>query len=636
MSSSSPAPSHPLDPYTPSELTRAVELLRASKQVSDATRFSAALPVEPSKQVVRDFEKGDSFAREVRLVGYDPKKAGSFDAHVSLDRGEVLAFEPIEGGQAPLNMMDFVRVMQIVKEDPGWQAAMRKRGVEDFTHTQIDPWPAGGFPPEEIPEGTRMMRAISFVRDSKTDNGYAHPVEGLMAYVDLEKECVARLDDFGVVAVPREPGNYDAASVGALREDLQPIAITQPEGPGFEVDGHAIRWQKWNFRISLHPIHGLVLHDLGYEDGGRVRRILHRAALSDMVVPYGEPSPMHGWKHVFDASELCMGQFANSLKLGCDCLGEIRYFDATLLGFNGKPVTVENAICMHEEDYGILWKHTDLHGSTVEVRRSRRLVVSAIHTVGNYEYGFFWYLYLDGTIQMEVKLTGIVGVSATEASQASETSAMVAPHVSSPNHQHLFCFRLDFAVDGDENSLYEVNALADPVGPENPNGTLFRSVSTPLTSEKEAMRNVNAASSRYWKVVNPGSLNQVGQPVGYKLLPQATPTMLAHESSVHARRAGFARHNLWATAYEPDELSAAGEFTNLNPGPEGLPVYVENDRALENTDLVVWHTFGLTHVPRPEDWPVMPVEYCGFSLLPVGFFDRNPALDVPPSKTCST
>ncbi|MCH2170281.1 primary-amine oxidase [Myxococcota bacterium] len=636
MSPEHAVPNHPLDPFTPQELTGAVEILRATGQVSEAVRFSAALPVEPLKQVVRDFQAGDAFVREIRLVGYDPKKAGSFDAHLSMDRKELLSFKRIEGGQAPIGMMDFIRVIQIVKEDPGWQAAMRKRGVEDFSLVQVDPWPAGGFPPEEIPEGTRMMRAISFVRNFKADNGYAHPVEGLMAFVDLDKECVARLDDYGVVPIPEESGNYDTASVGKLREDLRPIEITQPEGPSFEVDGHAIRWQKWNFRISLHPIQGLVLHDLGYEDGGRVRKILHRAALSDMVVPYSETSPMHGWKHVFDASEICMGSLANSLKLGCDCIGEIHYFDATMLGFNGEPVTLENAICMHEEDYGILWKHTDLHSREVEVRRSRRLVVSSIHTVGNYEYGFFWYFYLDGMIQMEVKLTGIVGVSAVEEAQASETSSMIAPHLSSPNHQHLFCFRLDFAVDGDENSIYEVNSLADPIGPENPNGTIFRAVATPLKTEQKAMRNVNSASSRYWKVVNPGSRNPLDQPVAYKLLPQATPTMFARDESVHARRAGFAKHNLWVTPYEPTEMAAAGEFTNLNPGPDGLPVYVENDRPIENTDLVVWHTFGLTHVPRPEDWPVMPVEYCGFSLMPVGFFERNPALDVPPSKTCSS
>ncbi|MFP6640516.1 MAG: tyramine oxidase, partial [Myxococcota bacterium] len=306
MSTHHPETSHPLDPFTASELTQAVALLRDSKNVSEAARFSMALPVEPSKEFVQNFKAGDDFVREIRLVGYDPETTKSFDSRISLDQEKLLGFEAIEGAHAPLNMMDFIRVIQIVKEDPGWQAAMRKRGVDDFSLVQIDPWPAGGFPPDEIPEGTRMMRAISFVREFATDNGYARPVEGLIAFVDLEKECVARLDDYGVVALPKEPGNYDPDSVGTLRQDLRPIEITQPEGPSFEVDGHAIRWQKWDFRISLHPVHGLVLHDLGYEDKGRLRKILHRAALSDMVVPYGDTSPMHDWKHVFDASELGM------------------------------------------------------------------------------------------------------------------------------------------------------------------------------------------------------------------------------------------------------------------------------------------------------------------------------------------
>ena len=145
-------------------------------------------------------------------------------------------------------------------------------------------------------------------------------------------------------------------------------------------------------------------------------------------------------------------------------------------------------------------------------------------------------------------------------------------------------------------------------------------------------RGLDPARSRHWLVVNPDVRNRLLAPVGYKLLPQATPTMLAKKDSLHGRRAGFARHNLWVTPYAPDELDAgAGAFTNLHPGGAGLPAYTAKDRPLENTDLVVWHAFGVTHVPRPEDWPVMPVEYCGFTLLPVGFFERNPALDVPPS-----
>ena len=68
---------------------------------------------------------------------------------------------------------------------------------------------------------------------------------------------------------------------------------------------------------------------------------------------------------------------------------------------------------------------------------------------------------------------------------------------------------------------------------------------------------------------------------------------------------------------------------NQHPGGAGLPAYVAADRDIDGHDIVLWHTFGMTHFPRPEDWPVMPVATCGFTLRPVGFFDRNPVLDLP-------
>ena len=121
------------------------------------------------------------------------------------------------------------------------------------------------------------------------------------------------------------------------------------------------------------------------------------------------------------------------------------------------------------------------------------------------------------------------------------------------------------------------------------------------------------------------------------LLPQASPTLYAPDETTSGRRAGFARHNLWVTPYAPDEhYAGAGPFTNLHPGGVGLSTYTEADRSIEDTDVVVWHTLGVTHVPRPEDWPIMPVEYAGFTLVPLGFFDRNPALDVAPSDHCAT
>jgi primary-amine oxidase len=223
---------------------------------------------------------------------------------------------------------------------------------------------------------------------------------------------------------------------------------------------------------------------------------------------------MHAWKHVLDASEYNMGMLVNSLKLGCDCLGEIFYFDIHQVTWDGKAKSVENAICMHEEDYGIQWKHYDSESQTSEVRRSRRLVISSIFTIGNYDYGFYWYLYLDGTIQMEIKLTGIVGVSAvTEATHNPAQSPLIAEGLASPVHQHVFCFRLDWDLDGGPNALFENQIEVLPVSDSNPDGTQFQSVSRHLTDEASAKRNIAPQQSRHWKVVNPESLNGLGKPV---------------------------------------------------------------------------------------------------------------------------
>ena len=625
------APSHPLDPLTEEEIQAAAML--AKSQLGERASFCSVALVEPSKEALQRFAAGAAVPRKLRLVGYDypagARPDGGFDALVDLVSGAA-EIRRISHGQAPISYADVVAAVTIAKQDPGWQAAMRQRGIEDFENVQIDPWPASGYPHASIPAGHRAHRCISFVREDKADNGYARPVQGLIAHVDLTAGRVAHLEDHGVVPLPPESGRYDAASQPRLRPAPKPLEISQPQGPGFTLNGNAIAWQNWEFRVTVHPINGLVLHQLGYRDGGELRPILHRAALSDMVVPYGDTDPMHRWKHVLDAGEASIGNCVNSLMLGCDCLGEIRYLDHVAINPNGAARRVERAICIHEEDYGILWKHHDGHSQTTEVRRSRRLVVSTFHTVGNYEYGFYWYLYLDGTIQMEVKLTGIVGVSAVPSGkERPEFAPLIAPNLASPIHQHLFCFRLDFDLDGPVNSVYELNTEPLPVGEDNPDSTAFRSVARLLGSEAQAQRNVDVARSRSWKVVNPNRLNRLGAPVAYRLLPGATPTLLAAPRSKVAARAGFARHNLWVTRFDESEINAAGDHPNLHPGGAGLPAWTQADRSIEETDIVLWHTVGVTHLPRPEDWPVMPVEYCGFMLQPVGFFDRNPALDLP-------
>ena len=292
-------------------------------------------------------------------------------------------------------------------------------------------------------------------------------------HVDLGRGEVIEVIDHDLragrdpIPVPTAGARYGADDVGPLRTDLRPISITQPEGPSFTVEDNLVRWQKWSLRLGWDPYEGLVLHQVGYDDATtdgtlRTRSVLHRASISEMVVPYGDPGEIQGWKNAFDAGEWGLGRMTQSLTLGCDCLGEIHYTDVTMANEQGDPWVVPNAICMHEEDFGIGWKHVDLMTGTHEVRRSRRLVISHIATVGNYEYGFFWYLYLDGNIQLEVKLTGIMSTQGVPEGTTSPYATTVAPGVLAPVHQHLFCARLDLDVDGTENRVEEVDAEVLP------------------------------------------------------------------------------------------------------------------------------------------------------------------------------
>jgi len=620
---------HPLDPLSASEITTAVKQFR-DQHDSEHAFFSSAGLLEPPKASVK---AGDVLPRMVRLLGVDETPDGGFVADINLGSG-VAEIRRLPGNaQVAYGFVDIGIATEITKSNKDWLAAVTKRGVaidreEALELIQIDPWPAGGYAHPDIPEGHRAMRCIAFVREDATDNGYAKPIHGLIAHVDLTARKVVAIEDHGVVPLPKASGRFDSPNQTATRTDLRDLEITQPDGPSFTVDGYKVQWQGYEFRVGIHPVNGLVLHQLSLNE----RPLLYRAALSEMVVPYGDSDPMHTWKHVLDASEYNMGQLINSLKLGCDCLGEIHYFDLSLITHEGTVNHVENAICMHEEDFGIQWKHYDSASKTSEVRRSRRLVISSIFTIGNYDYGFYWYLYLDGTVEMEVKLTGIVGVSAaTEGNVNTAQSPLISTELSSPVHQHVFCFRLDWELDGGTNSLYENQIDVLPMGTDNPHGTQFRANSRHLTDEASAQRNIAPEVSRSWKVTNPHSKNGLGQPVGYKLLPQASPTLFAHPDSTVATRAAFGTHHLWATPYKDGELHAAGPYTVMHEGQQGLPALTAGNRDISDCDLVMWHTVAVTHVPRPEDWPVMPVEYCGFQLIPVGFFDRNPTLDLPSS-----
>ncbi len=622
--------SHPLDPLRAEEISTAVGLLRQSGSCSDAARFPYLALHEPPKETTRGFAPGDPVERQVRITVVDTPGATVTDAVVSVTQGKVLSLQEIPDARPPLLIEESIRAIRVLKANPEWQAAMARRGIVDLDLVQVDPWPPGMFGLVHEAD-RRISRCLAYLRTTPDDNGYARPIEGVIGFVDMGRGEVLEVLDTGVVPIPPESGRYYPEDVGPLRQDLRPLEITQPEGTSFSVEGNVVSWQRWSLRVSMDPLEGLVLHQVGYEDAGMVRPVLYRASVSEMVVPYGDPGPMHGWKNAFDVGEWGLGRMANSLTEGCDCLGVIRYLDVAFADEQGTPHTLANAICIHEEDYGILWKHVDLVSGRTEVRRSRRLVVSSISTVGNYEYGFYWYFYLDGTIQLEVKLTGVMSTMAVEPGSDPAFATVVAPGLAAPYHQHLFNVRLDVEVDGPTNTVYEVDARPAPKGADNPYDNAFGPVATMLARELEAQRLIDPTASRIWRVENRHRTNRMGRPTAYKLVPGPTPVLYADPESSVGRRARFATRNLWVTQYSPLERRAAGDYPNQHSGGDGLPRWTTADRPLVDEDIVLWYSFGVTHVPRPEDWPVMPVEYTGFHLVPVGFFDANPALDVPPS-----
>lgn len=635
---------HPLEPLSAEEIAATSAILTRERSLSEAVRFVSIELHEPSKRTVLGLTEGQSPDRETFVVLRDQQNRITIESIVSLTRGEVLSWREVPGVQPAFTRDELEKCVALVLADPRFQQAMLRRGVADLSLVLIDLWAAGNTGPQDDPAGGRLIRPLTFIRCGTYDNRYARPVEGLVVLVDLDQMQVREVADHGVVPLPERPGNYipelvtgqiegysdNFPPVNRLREDLRPIEVTQPDGPSFTVEGHAVAWQKWRLCIGYNPREGLVLHQVGYEDRGRLRPILYRASLSELYVSYGDPNPTQWIKHVFDEGEWGIGPVLNYLVRGCDCLGDIRYFDVVVNDANGNPRTLSNAICLHEEDAGVGWKHTDGLLGHMETRRNRRLVVSCFATLNNYEYGFFWYFYLDGTIEFEVKLTGIVSTGAfPPADTPPAYGTVLAPGLYAPNHQHFFNVRLDMCVDGERNSVYEVDSVALPPGPDNPGANAWAACPTLLARESEAQRVVNPLAGRYWTVINQSVRNELNQPVGYKLVPGENILPLAGKGSQTDRRAGFAYRHLWVTAYDPAERYAAGDYPNQRRHDDGLPVYVQADRPLDDADVVVWYTFGAHHVPRPEDWPVMPVTCIGFHLKPVGFFAGNPALDLP-------
>ncbi|KAG2429578.1 hypothetical protein HXX76_010813 [Chlamydomonas incerta] len=662
---------HPLDPLSADEIKQAAAACRAyaDQNAIGSLRFNVISLQEPPKKQLVEYLKTAAAAaaaagaeapppppsplpRRAFVILQLPGLCGVVEAEVDLQAGvpepsasAVLSWTTVAGVSALASPDDCLEAEALCKADPRVRQLLQERwgggyGITDLDSLCCDPWSIHASPVDE-----RAIQCFLYVKTSPEDNAYAHPLD-MTPVVGLDSGRVLRIDlpykagPGGGPAIEwnRENNNYHTALQTELRTDMKPLNITQPQGPSFSVQGNHISWQNWSFILGFNYREGVVLHDVRYKYGGVARPVMHRVSLVEMAVPYADPREPYVRKCAFDVGDYGLGYCTFPLTLGCDCLGHIHYFDATLANSKGEPVTIPKAICMHEEDTGLLYKHVDYRTGHAESRRGRRLVVSHVATVVNYEYAFYWYLYMDGAIGLDIKLTGELSTnmpSPGEDPTAPDYGTLVGPGVNAQHHQHMFCARLDPAV-GDEDGgrgvvVKELDVETLPWdGLTNPYGNGFRTVETALTSVHGAQRCIAPERGRVWKFVNPQLLNPVSrQPVAYKLVPVAHPPLAALPGSLIGRKGHFATKQLWVTPHNDKQNWPAGDYVFGAKECTGLAVWTREDAPLAGADPVVWYSFGVTHVVRPEDFPIMPVEVCGFTLKPAGFFPRNPCLDLP-------
>ena len=566
---------------------------------------------------------------------------------MNLSKSKVEEWKEVKEVMPTLTLEDLDIMERISRQDHRVIEACKGLGITDMSKVFIDAWAIGVD--ERWSFDRRLQQGLAYYRNSPLDNQYAHPLD-FSVVADTEAEEVLSVDIRTVngerTHIPFEEANFlpEFISDGYLHDHLKPINITQPQGVSYRMRGNELSWAGYKMHIGFNYREGIVLSDVRIDDPyeHRERTLFNRISVVEMVVPYGSPDTPHQKKHAFDVGEYGTGFMTNSLKLGCDCKGAIHYLDAVLATGKGEAAIIKNAICIHEEDNGLLFKHTDYRDGTVVSARDRKLIISQIITAANYEYGFYHTFTLDGTYKLEIKLTGQLNtypLHPTE--QAAPWGTEVAPGISAHNHQHIFSLRIDPEIDGRNNSIVQSDAVPsdDPVGsPNNPYGNGFYAKKTLLRTAQEAAADYCHETSRGWDIINPNSINEVcKKPVGYKILNNNCPALLAKPKSVVWKRAGFARKALWVVPYRDYELFPAGDYVCQSDGRESHPDnmtvvdWAARDEPIVDTDIVCYIQFGLTHFPRVEDYPIMPAEPVSVTLRASNFFQKNPALWVPAS-----
>ena len=637
--------SHPLDGLTGAEMRRVTEILRAAGEADEETRYPLIELIEPPKAEVLAWSEGDPQRRRARV--HLLSQTGFRTAVVDITAGTIEAAGPA-AGQPMVLFEEFAGAMNAALDHPEMIAGLARRGLTPADVFCL-PLTAGNYLTPEY-EGTRLMKVPCYLNPAGS-NHYSRPVEGLFAVVDLMRGVATAVVDEGAVPVPEDDWGYTPDEVAArqpLRPPANPVELTQAGRPGYAITGSRIEWDIWRFRLRVDKRPGIVLSNIDVRDGARWRSVLYQAHLSEVFVPYMDPSAGWYWRTYMDSGEYGFGLFLSPLRSGVDCPGHATFLPALVNDDRGGPLEIPDAICVFERYVGDpAWRHFEVfaQGDTTVVpaegRPDTELVVRTASVVGNYDYLVDYRFRQNGEIAIQIGSTGLDAVRGVASTSMEDPTAaadtghgtLVAPHLVAPFHDHYFNFRLDFDVDGPVNHPAVLELVAGEPAPESPRRSFWTVRRSAPASELEARYTLSAMAPKYFLVANEAERTPLGHHPAYMIQRGSVAYgPFDYAADPPMRRNAYMEHTIWNTVHDPAQRYAGGEFPMQSDGSDTLAEWVKADRALQGADVVTWFTAGFHHLPRAEDWPVMSTSWKAIHIVPYNFFSRNPALTIRPER----
>lgn len=631
----------PLNPLSADEITATVNTLKASGQLPEGARFTEISLRMPPKQQVWDYAlngKAVEQSRQSEFIVLQGKKV--LEGQVDLNTRKVVSLKEVPGVHGMVVLDDFVAVQEIIEASPEYAEALAKRGIKSAKDVVANPLTVGYFDGKDgLKHEDRLLKVVSYRNHESDGNFWAHPIENLVAVVDLEKRKVVKIEDGGVIPVPMVATPYDGRGARRLTEPPKPLHITEPEGKNYTITGNTIHWRNWDFHVRLDQRVGPVFSTVTYNDKGIKRKVMYEGSLGGMIVPYGDPDVGWYFKAYLDSGEYGMGTLTSPMVRGTDAPENAVMLNATLADYTGAPQQMPNAIAVFERYAGPEFKHNELLGEARNTSVERReLVVRWISTIGNYDYIFDWVFAENGTIGINAGATGIEAVKGVQARTMQDPTAredtrygtLIDHNIVGTTHQHIYNFRLDLDVDGEANTLTEIDPIVAPSSVAGPRTSTMQTTTRIAATEKQAAQKFDASTVRL--LSNTGKLNRMGNPVSYQLIPYAGGTHPVAKGANFAsdewiyHRLNFMDRQLWVTRYKSDERYPEGKYSNRSDRDTGLGQFTADDENIVNTDNVVWLTTGTTHIARAEEWPIMPTEWVNVLLKPWNFFDETPTL----------